>query len=253
MGTGVRQLMQYGPRGHGQITILPIKAKNKGPENWTEVKVTIVDKDSVKTVYHLDPDEQPLTFGDWALTTISDVFIELDKDEETIRNVRPFDGTFTMSFSHFAARQDEDGNRMAPTIKHKQAEKVTIAKTGASWTNPPHDQFYAILKIRASEIGKKTQFDGMEAVKILVYQFGINPDTGFMEIAWERKFWYDQLANFLTMAGFDYDADDLIKSENVLGQLEEILIDRDTIFRGTFANGWLQRDLDNPAVGVNLD
>ncbi len=253
MGTGSRQKVQYGPRGRGQITILPASAK-KTPDKWTDVKVSITDKDNVKTVYHLDPADVTKEFGDWQLTSITNVYIELDKDEENIRNVRPFEGVFTLSFSHFAARQDQATKEMlAPTIKHKGAERVNIQATGASWTNPPHDEFYAILKIRASEIGKSTPFDGMETVKILVYQFEINPDTGFMEIAWERKFWYDQLENFLTLTGFDYDADTLVKSENVLGQLQEILQEREQIFRGTFSNGWLDRALDNPAVGVTLN
>lgn len=253
MGTGVRQKKQYGPRGRGSITVLPIKYKNQ-PDKWNDVKVVLIDDASEKTVYHLDPEEVTKEFGEWTLTSITDAYIELTPDEENIRTVRPFEGTFTLSFSHFAARQDqESGVMLAPTIKHKPAERVTIQKTGASWTNPPHDQFFAILKICASEIGKKTPYDGMEVVKVLVYQFELNPDTGFMEIAWERQFWFKQLENFLTLAGYDYDADDLPKSENVLGALQDILQERDTIFRGSFENGWLQRDLDNPAVGVTLD
>lgn len=252
MGTDTRQKKQYGPRGRGDITILPVKHRNN-PDKWTDVKVRIFDEAGGKTVYHLDPEEINKEFGEWNLKTISDVYVELTTDEENLRTVRPFEGTFTMSFSHFAARQDqESGTTLAPTIKHKPAERITIKSSGASWKNPPHDQFFAILKVRASEIGKPTAFDGMEVVKVLVYQFELNPDTGFMEIAWERKFWYDQLENFLTMAGFDYDADDLPRSENILGVLQEILQDRETIFRGSFENGWLQRDLDNPAVGVTL-
>ena len=252
MGTNARQKQQYGPRGRGDITILPVKSRND-PDKWTDVKVRIFDEAGNKTVYHLDPEEVRKDFGEWSLKTISDVYIELTPDEENLRTVRPFEGTFTMSFSHFAARQDqENGSMLAPTIKHKPAERITIKKSGASWVNPPHDQFFAILRVRASEIGKPTAFDGMEVVKVLVYQFERNPDTGFMEIAWERKFWYDQLENFLTMAGYDYDADTLSVSENVLGELQEILQERDTIFRGSFEGGWLQRDLDNPAVGVSI-
>ena len=252
MGTDSRQKKQYGPRGRGDITILPVKYRND-PDRWTDVKVRIFDEAGDKMVYHLEPEDVTKEFGEWNLQTIKDVYIELTPDEENLRTVRPYEGTFTMTFSHFAARQDqESGSTLAPTIKHKPAERITIKKTGASWTNPPHDQFFAILRIRASEIGKTTPFDGMEVVKVLVYQFERNPDTGFMEIAWERKFWYDQLQNFLTLTGFDYDADSLTVSENVLGELQDILQERDEIFRGTFDGGWLQRDLDNPAVGVTL-
>ena len=77
MGTNARQKISYGPRGRGQIAILPVKYKNQ-PDKWTDVKVTITDKDNVKTVYHLDPEEQPRQFGNWNLTSITDVFIELD-------------------------------------------------------------------------------------------------------------------------------------------------------------------------------
>ena len=253
MGTAQRQRKQFGPRGLGDITILPIKFRNQ-PDKWEDVKVVIRDRDTnEKMVYHLDPEEVRKDFGEWGLQTIKDVYVELTHDEENIRSVRPYEGIFTMSFSHFAARQDQDsGESLAPTIKHKPAERVTIKASGASWVNPPHDQFFAILRVRASEIGKPTPFDGMEVVKVLVYQFERNADTGFMEIVWDRKFWYDQLQQFLTLAGYDYDADTLIVSENVLGQLQEILQDRDEIFRGTFEGGWLQRDLDNPAVGVTL-
>jgi len=252
MGTGARQRKHYGPRGRGSISVLP-KAHANNPDKWTDIKVTLIDDAKQKTVYHLDPEEVTREFGQWNLQSISDVYVELTPDEENIRTIRPFDGTFTLSFSHFAARQDqENGSLLAPTIKHKPAERVTIKKTGASWTNPPHDQFFAILKIRASEIGKKTPYDGLETVKVLVYQFELNPDTGFMEIVWDRKFWYDQLENFLTLTGFDYDADTLTRSDNVLAELQNILQDRDTIFRGSFSNGWLDRELDNPAVGVTL-
>jgi hypothetical protein len=253
MGTEARQRTNYGPRGKGNITILPVKELNN-PDNWKEVKVTIFDEDGYKDVYHLtDIDGLTKQFGDWKLQPIKDVYVELDADEEDIRSVRPFEGTFTLSFDRFVARQDENGSMLAPTIKHKPAERITIKKTNASWMNPPHDRFFAILKIRANEIGKSTEFDGMEVLKTLVYQFERNPDTGMMEIVWERKFWYDELAGFLTLTGYDWDADNLTPSENVLGELQEILQDRDTIFRGTFSNGWLNRDLDNPAVGVTLD
>ena len=254
MGTDARQRKQYGPRGKGHITVLPAKEANN-PDNWKEVKVTIFDSDGYKDVFHLtDVDDINKNFGDWKLQTIKDVYVELTPDEENIRSVRPFEGTFTLSFNHFAARKDQETGKMAaPTIKHKTAERVTIKTTGASWTNPPHDEFYAILKIRASEIGNKTPYDGMETVKPLVYMFERNPDTGMVEIVWDRKFWYDQLSNFLTMAGYDWDADNLSPSENVLGELQDILLDRAEIFRGTFTNGWLDRDLDNPAVGVTLD
>lgn len=252
MGTEARQRKVYGPRGKGQVSILPVANANKNKSEWKDVKVVIFDEDNYKTVYHLDPEEVTTEFGDWNLQPIKDVYIELTPDEENIRSIRPWAGKYILSFDRFAARQNEDGSMMAPTIKHKPAERVTIQSTGASWTNPPHDEFYAILKVRATEIGKKSSFDGMEVVKPLVYMFERNPDTGLVEIVWDRKFWYDQLANFLTLTGFDWDADNLTPSENVLGELQDILQERDEIFRGNFSKGWLDRDLDDPPVGVSL-
>lgn len=253
MGTEARQRKNLGPRGKGSIAILPQTAANKSSDHWREVKVVIFDKDDYKTVYHLDPEDITTEFGDWTLKPVKDVYIELTPDEEDIRSVRPWEGRYLLQFERFAARQDqESGAMLAPTIKHKPQEKVVIRTTGASWVNPPHDEFYAILKIKASEIGKKSSFDGIEVVKPLVYMFERNPDTGLVEIVWERKFWYDQLENFLTLTGYDWDADNLTPSENVLGELQEILASRSKLVRGNFSNGWLDRGLDAPPVGVEI-
>ena len=251
MGLNARQRKIYGPRGKGEVRILPVKSAGK-PSEWKEIKVTIFDDDGWKEVYSIDPESVTKNFGGWDLQPVKDVFIELTPDEENIRSIRPFEGTYLFEFDRFAARQDQEtGESLAPTIKHKPSEKVNLP-TGASWTNPPHDQFFAILKVKGSEIGKPTNYDGMEAVKVLVYQFERNPDTGMVEIMWDRKFWYDQLINFLDVVGFDYDADTLSPSENVLGELQDILQRRNGIFRGTFQNGWLNRELDDAPVGITI-
>ena len=251
MGLNSSQRKVYGPRGKGEIRILPVKEAGN-PKNWKEIKVTIFDDDGWKEVYSLDPQEVTKTFGTWQLQPVKDVFVELTADEEDIRSVRPFEGTFLLEFDRFAARQDmETGEQLAPTIKHKPAERVTLPN-GQSWMNPPHDQFFAILRVAGSEIGKPTNYDGMETVKVLVYQFERNKDTGMVEIKWDRKFWYDQLINFLDKTGLDFDADTLTPSENVLGELQEILERRLQIFRGTFARGWLNRELDDAPVGITI-
>jgi len=251
MGTTARQRVTYGPRGKGQIAILPVKAANQSPDNWNDVKIALVDKDGEKEVFHLDPAEIRTEFGNWKLRAAGDVYIELTADEEDIRSIRPWEGTYILSFDRFAAREDDNGNPMAPTIKHKPAKAVNLPD-GRSWTNPAYDEFYAILNVRATEIGKKTEFEGMEVVKPLAYMFERNPNTGLIEIVYTRRRWYEELENFMTMAGFDWDADNLTPSENVLGELQEILQNRATIFRGTFNAGWLDRALDNPPVGVSL-
>ena len=250
MGTGVRQKISYGPRGKGSISILPVKNAKQSRENWNDVKV-VIHENGEKNVYHLDPDDLTTEFGDWSLETISDVRVELTHDEENLRSVRPWEGTYILEFDRFVARLDEKGNPMAPTIKHKMAKQVNLPD-GRSWTNPPYDEFYAILKIRAGEIGKPSPFDGMEVLKPLAYMFERDATTGLVEIAWTRKRWYEELENFMTLAGYDWDADNLTPSENVLGELQEILQARAEIFRGTFKDGWLDRVLDNPPVGVTL-
>jgi len=252
MGTGSKQRKQYGPRGRGSISILPVKAANT-PTDWKEVKITIFDEADGKEIFRLEPEDLTKEFGQWALKPINDVFVELTPEEDNIKSVRPWEITSLLRFVRFASRIDKDTKvAMAPTIKHKPAERVTIPKTGASWTNPPHDEFYAVLQVAASEIGKKSEYDGMEAVRPLVYMFERNPDTGLVDIIWDRKFWYDQLINFLTVAGYDFDADSLTPSENVLGELQAILQKRNQVFRGTFTGGWLQRDLIDAPIGVEL-
>ena len=254
MGTGSKQRKKYGPRGRGTISILPAKAV-KTPDLWNEVKVTIFGEADDKQVFRLDPETVNKEFGAWTLKPIvgPNTFIELTPDEANIKSVRPLNGTFLFKFVRFAAKQDRETKAyLAPTIKPFPAERVTIQKTGASWVNPPHDKFYAVLQVAASEIGKKTEFDGMESVRPLVYMFERNPDTGLVEIIWDRKFWYDELINFLTVVGYDFDADSLTPSANVLGELQEILLRRNQAFRGTFEGGWLQRDLQDPPTGVAI-
>ena len=251
MGTGSKQRKVYGPRGRGSIATLPVEAVT--PEDWKEIKVTIFDKEGFKEVFRLDPADVTREFGSWILKPINDVFIELTAEEDNIKSVRPLEGTFLLRFSRFAARVDaETGQALAPTIKNKDAERVTIPATGASWTNPPHSEFYAILRVEATEIGKETELAGMEAVRPLVYMFERNPQTGLVDIVWDRKIWYDQLINFLTVTGYDFDADSLTPSENVLGELQNILQGRNVAFRGTFADGWLQRELADAPIGVEI-
>ena len=133
------------------------------------------------------------------------------------------------------------------TFMNKDAEKVTM-QDGRSWVNPPHDQFFAILKI----VGHP-QWSGVEIVRPLVYQFGEDPtNPGSMEILYERKFWYSQLLNFLEVTGFDFDADTLARSANVLPQLDEILKRRDAVFQGVMAKGYLNRELSHVPEGATV-
>jgi len=259
MGVNVRQRKHYGPRGVGTIRMLPASA-GKVQSKWKEVRVTITDpKTGYKESYHLDAEDVTKTFGSWRLRptktgkTPEQMYIELTPDEDDIRSVRPIEGKYLLKFDRMAARLDpKTDEMMAPTIKHKPQEKVGPLPNGASWTNPPYDEFYALLKIVASEIGKKSPYDGIEVVKPVPYMFERNPDDGMVEIVYDRKFWSDQLTNFLIEFGFDMDADNLTPSENVLGEVQDILVRRSVPVRGEFQNGWLQRVLEPAPVGVSI-
>lgn len=238
MGTGVRQRKHYGPRGEGEIRIM------KSGEARC-----YLDIDGYREVFQIAAEDVPSEVGSWEFGPIKKVVVELTEDETEIRNIRPANGTFYLVFDRFAAREDPErrGKYLPPTIKHKEAQKVTLPD-GRSWTNPPHERFFAILRVVGG-----TQYDGMEFVKPLVYQFEESiSEPGQMEIVYDRKHWYNELVNFLTIAGFDFDADTLTRSENVLPQLQEVLKDRDVVFQGVVNNGWLDRKLENIPEGTTV-
>lgn len=246
MGTQIRQIKKKGPSGKATISVLPVSAA-KTPDKWKEVKVSMVRSTGEKEVFRLTPEGLTTEFGGWTLTPTADVFVQLTGEETNIQSVRPFEGNFLFKFDRFAARPEK-----APTIKFIPMQHVGPLPNGSEWDNPPHHEFYAVLRIAATEIGKKTPFEGMEVIRNLVYQFQRNPVTGLMDIAWERKFWYDALVNFLNVTGFDWDADSLTPSENVLGELEDILQKRGKIIRGTLVNGYLKGELQDAPIGVTV-
>ena len=246
MGTQIRQIKKKGPAGKSTISVLPVSAA-KTPAKWKEVKVSMVRSTGEKEVFRLSPEGLTTEFGEWSLTPTADVFVQLTGEETNIQSVRPFEGNFLFKFTRFAARPNA-----APTIKYIPMQHVGPLPNGSEWDNPPHHEFYAVLRIVATEIGKKTPFEGMEVIRNLVYQFQRNPVTGLMDIAWERKFWYDALVNFLNVTGFDWDADSLTPSENVLGELEDILQGRSRAIRGTLVNGYLKGELADAPIGVSV-
>src|SRR3990167_2631182 len=230
MGLNRRQRKSKGPRGKGDIRIM----------KSGEVRVYLDEGGGSKETYPMTaPEGDKATINGWKFAPIAGAFVELSEDETEIVGVRPYEGTYYLVFDRFASRPD-----MPPTIKHKDAEKVTM-QDGRSWTNPPHDQFFAILKI----VGHK-DWAGTEILRPLVYQFAEDPSNpGVMEVLYERKFWYSQLLNFLEAAGFDFDADTLTRSANVLPQLQEILKRRDAVFQGVMERGYLQRELSHVPEG----
>lgn len=233
MGVNRRQRKSKGPRGKGDIRLM----------KSGEVRVYLDDGSGTKEVYPMPaPEGEKAVINGWKFQPIAGAFIELSEDEQEIVAVRPAEGTYYLVFDRFASREN-----MPPTIKHKEAEKVTM-KDGRSWMNPPHDQFFAILKIVAHK-----DWAGVEIVRPLVYQFSENPAApGEMEILYERKFWYSQLLNFLDVAGFDFDADTLARSANVLVELQEILKKRDMVFQGVMQNGYLNRELGHVPEGAQI-
>ena len=233
MGVNRRQRKSKGPRGKGDIRIM----------KSGEVRVYLDEGAGTKEVYPMaSPEGDKTTINGWKFQPIANAFVELSEDEQEIVGVRPYEGTFYLVFDRFAARPGS-----APTIKHKDAEKVEM-KDGRSWTNPPHEQFFAILKI----VGNK-DWAGVEIIKPLVYQFAEDPaNAGVMEILYERKFWYSALLNFLEITGFDFDADTLARSVNVLPQLDEILKKRDLVFQGTMERGYLNRELSRVPEGAKI-
>ena len=260
MGLDQYERRQYGPKGLGTIQILPVSAA-KTPSKWKEIKVTLTNQDGVRGVYKdFDPEEVIKEFGAWKLKPMgkgNEVFIELSFDETKIKSVKPPDGTYIFELGHFAAKENEDGSRAAPTIKHKALKSVRTKK-GGIWNIPPHDEFYVLHRLASSEIGKKTPYNGMEQIQTLWYMFDRNPTTGLMQTVFDigensTKMFHDELMNFLIYTGYDFDADNLTPSENVLGELEPLLLGRSEFYRASIVGGYISRDgLFEPPTGVSL-
>lgn len=242
MGLSSRQRKKRGPRGLGEIRVM----------KSGEVRVYLVDGE-YKETYTFAPEDVEEQYGGWKFGPIKDAFIELTGDEGGIRSVRPYEGEYFFKFLRFAARPDS-----APTIKHVPKEHIGPLPNGSEWDNPPHDEFYPVLsvvgekKVVNSRIVADKKFAGTETLLSMVYQFERNPASGLMEVVWERKFWYDALDNFLQVAGYDYDADNLTPSENVLKELEAILLKRDRVFEGSIVGGYVKGLLRPAPVGVKI-
>ena len=259
MGLDQHERRQYGPRGLGTISILPVSAA-KTPSKWKEIKVSI-SVDGVRKVFNdFDPETVNREFGGWKLKPMNrqnSVNIALSPDETQIKSVTPPDGTYIFQLANFAAREDESGTRLAPTIKHKSLRPVRTKK-GGIWNIPPHDEFYVLHRLVSSEIGKRTPYNGMEQLQTLWYMFERDPDTGLTRTVYDvgessTKMFHDELMNFLVYTGYDFDVDNLTPSENVLGELEPILVERGEFFRATIERGYITRDgLFEPPAGLSL-
>ena len=259
MGLDSFERREYGPKGLGTISILPKSAVNT-PAKWKEIKISINVNGQRRIYNDFDPETVNREFGDWKLKPMAreqSVHIELTYDETNIKTIKAPDGTYIFQFSHLAGRQNEDGSRMAPSIKSKPMKAVNTRKGGV-WIIPSHDEFYAIHKLVSSEIGKKTPYNGMEQLQTLWYMFERNPETGLVQTVFatgetSTKMFHDELMNFLTYTGYDFDADNLMPSENVLSELEPILQGREEFYRATIANGYIIRDgLFEPPTGLSL-
>ncbi len=259
MGLEQYERKQYGPRGLGTISILP-KSAVKTPAKWKEIKISINVNGQRKIYNDFDPAEVNREFGSWQLQPMSrenSVYIELTHDEMQIKSIKPPDGTYIFQLGNFAARENDDGSRMAPSIKSRPIRSVNTKKGGV-WIIPAHDEFYVLHRLVSSEIGKKTPYNGMEQIQTLWYMFQRNPETGLVQTVYDTgesstKMFHDELMNFLTFTGFDFDADNLMPSENVLSELEPILVSREAFYRATIENGYITRSgLFEPPTGLSL-
>ena len=257
MGLDRHERRQYGPRGLGTISILPVSAANT-PAKWKEIKISINVNGQRRIYNDFDPETVHKEFGSWKLKPMNrenSVYIELTADETQIKSIKPPDGTYIFRLANFASRENDDGSRMAPTIKHKGMKAVQTRK-GGIWNIPPHDEFYVLHSLVSSEIGKKTPYNGMEQIQTLWYMFERNPETGLTQTVYDvgetsTKLFHDELMNFLIYTGYDFDVDNLTPSENVLGELEPLLLGRGNIFRATIEGGYISRGgLFEPPAGV---
>ena len=231
MGLNRRERIRKGPRGKGDIKVLK-----------SETRVYSYSGGAAPDVYHIAPSEEPVVVNGWTVGNVTGAFVELTEDETEIKSVRPWSGAFYFVFDRFAGRKD-----MPPTIKHIEMSPPNQYR---DWPIPAHDECYSILKI----VGDKA-WSGIEVVKPLWYQFAEDPaQPGVMEISYDSKTKWaaKQFLNFLEVAGFDFDADTLARSANVLNELQTILRKRDVVFQGNMERGYLQKELNRVPEGTKI-
>ena len=231
-----------GLRGQGNIRVV----------SPTQVGVTLTDREGKVHQVSLEYPQgvNKVRIGKWQLQSVNDVYVQLTADRHDLQFVRPRNGTFYVQFSKFGA---EDG--ALPTIRFDLEGKPF---QGAKWDNPARFKCFPLYEVFGAG-----QYDGMEIMDILTYEFAWDKNLeDWAIVGSQKRKWHDHLLTVLNVFGFDpqhdtfqylgenYEAADfegnVYPVANILADLEELFRRKRKIAQVTVKDGWVQDKLIIP-------
>ena len=222
MGTEVRERTKSGPKGPASVKVLP-----------KVVKITMHED---KQIFEIDRENAP----DNVFNT-DEAFVSVSGDKSKLYGFAPLEGNYYLKFRGFTKDNQEN-----PVTYVKEPEERPGRGGKGSWMTPRRLCFTALLDIVGSE------FDGSTVRKTLDYNFEVNDDGKTVRIdgpAYNVRI----LTEFLRMTGYDFMSDSIDAGEvaEVILNLEDILLERDSVFMGSIKNGYAN-ELSSPPKGVAI-
>ena len=191
---GLRSVKRYGPSGLARVTV--------GKE---KVTVAFKDGDTYEIFREDAPDE--IKAGEY--------IVSINADKTKIMGVQPPKGTYFAKFVGFSHKQDE-----APIYREVAAREGTNSKTGDKFYIKRHLEFTAIFEVT------KKDFAGLQIPFNMWYCF--EPDDQYPGESLLIGSGRGKVEDFLSALGFDFLNDSIPYSDNVLPQLQETLLSKDT-------------------------
>jgi hypothetical protein len=224
MATEVEVKQVYGKNGKANVRVVGSK-----------VKIMFEDENGAAREFGIDDVPE-------GIETINGVSVSLNAGGDKVYGIRPWDGNHILRFKRFVRDQEGFVN-----IKHREAREVKLAPTtefphGRKWTEPNRLTFTAILGVETPGMA------WMEAALTLDHIFE-KASNGMMKLVGAPGY-IRTMQNFMQLSGYDFASDSLPYGDTLLDELEELLIERDQPFMGTFDKGWLKnKTLSSAPVG----
>ena len=189
---------------------MPIyRTREYGPSGFASVKVerdkVLVEFAETHQTYSIFKEDAPENI------ITEKYFVTLNQDGTKITGMRPPKGTYFAHFANFTHKKDEP-----PTFKDVPAD-IKRKKDNTTYAVPAHLEFTAIFDI------DKGKFGGFQVPYSMWYCFKPYGTTGESAISGRGR---GKVEEFLLAVGFDFMADSIPYSENVLPELEQAIRER---------------------------
>ena len=222
------QMPEYGPQGLGDLRVSKTK---DGRVSSIKIVAAGDDKIAAQTVFAIAPENvKPGVITE----SKKGIWFSLSLDETELFEIRPWDGLHPVKIKEFT-RTEENADFPEPYVKRGRPGQKRLPNGKISkWPAPPDElRFTAVLEIMGGE------FKGYTVKYWLPYIFE-RGEGNVAKVKTRSTKRLERLQEFLRLAGWDAQNEDIPFSENVLPFLESELVGRSdkNHMMMTVSGGW---------------